>query len=424
MKRKLKNTLLLVLLGLLSVFAFAGCKLNESREDYLEQFNLTATVTYYTDVVEFDDGTRVTEVCYQTNSPALNIGVVPATGSISTQFSAMQKANYKFDGWYFVELDANGNPVFADEAKTQYKLTDEKVDFSKRLTEGTHWHIGAKWSPLVGLRVVMLCEENERVNGTFNETQVSYANGDVMFDVQFPSTAKLTQTEVQAANKLVLPENAYTFVNYYMDESCTTVFNEVQKTEDTTIVYAKYLTGVWNIVSNASGVADMFKNPAEGKRYWIAKDIDCSSYARTIVAPENFACEVQSSGKTIKGVTVKRVDTNTMATGHKAALFGNIQSTAKISNVNFEDVTVYCTIKSSPVEIYLAFTSLAAGARIENVKISGKLDIHMTNQTITNLLGDDNKNVAFGGYTTDAAYTAANPNGFVLDGTVTVAISR
>lgn len=427
MKRKLKNALLLVLLGVFALAIFAGCKLNKTREDYLAEFNLTATVTYYTNEVAFDDGTKMTELNYQTNTPALNIGVVPATGSISTQFSALEAAKFKFDGWYFIELDADGNPVFVDEAKTVYKLTNEKVDFSKRLTEGEHWYIGAKWSQLTGLRVVMLCDDNAVVVGTFNDEQVSYKKGDVMFNVQFPSTAKLTQTELKSANKLTLPNGSYTFVNYYMDEACTKAMSEVQKTEEDVTVYARYLTGSWEIVTNASGVANIFKDTSAGKRYWIERDIDCSKYSMTIVAPETFGCEIQSNGKKIKGLTLKRVDANTMTTGAKASLFGNIEATASIVNVNFKDATLECTVKSSPVEIYLAFTSLASGAKVSNVTLSGTLNIRMTNQTITNLvLGEgetEYKNVAFGGYATDADYASANPNGIHI-GNVVVKISK
>ena len=430
MKRKFKNALLLGLFGLLSLCIFAGCKLNKTKEDYLKEFELTATVTYYTDDVAFDDGTKVTEVSYRADSPALNIGVVPATGSISTQFSALEMTKYKFDGWYFIELDGNGEPVFADEEKTQYKLTNEKVDFSKRLTDGTHWYVGAKWSPLVGLRVVMLCDDNATVSGTFNEAQVSYKSGDLMYEVQFPSTAKLTQSELKSANKLVLPANSYTFVNYYMDKACTKTMVEVQQSEEEVTVYAKYLTGAWEIISNALDVSDMFNDTSAGKRYWIEKDIDCSRYDLSIVAPETFVCEIQSNGKTIKGLKVMRSDSNTLTTGGRASLFGAIASTAKIKNVNFKNATVYCTVKSSPVEIYFAFTSLAEGAEIENVKLSGTLEIHMTDQTITNLLDGNSdtgyNNFAFGGYASDAEYTAENLNGFIIEGESTdiVKISR
>ena len=420
MKRKLKNALLLVLLGVFALAIFAGCKLHHTREDYLKEFDLTATVTYYTDEVTFDDGTKKTELNYQTNSPALNIGVIPATGSISTQFSALEATKFKFNGWYFIELDENGNPVFEDEAKTIYKLTNEKVDFTKKLAEGEHWYVGAKWSPLVGLKIIMCCDDGATVNGKFDNEQVAYKNGDAMFNVQFPSTGKLSQTELKAANKLTLPEGSYTFVNYYIDKECTQAFSEMQKTEEDVIVYAKYLTGAWEIVTNRSEVADIFKDTSAGKRYWIEKDIDCSKYTLTITAPETFACEIQSNGKTIKGLTLKRVDANTMTTGHKASLFGNITATAKIINVNFKDVKLECTVKSSPVEIYLAFTSLAEGAQVENVTVSGTLNIRMTNQTVTNLILNEGeteyKNVAFGGYDTDAAYVAANPNGITVEG--------
>ena len=430
MKRKLKNALLLGLFGLLSLCIFAGCKLNKTKEDYLKEFDLTATVTYYTDDVAFDDGTKVTEVSYRADSPALNIGVVSATGSISTQFSALEMTKYKFDGWYFIELDGNGEPVFLDEGKTQYKLTNEKVDFSKRLTDGTHWYVGAKWSPVVGLRVIMLCDDNAIVKGTFNNEEVSYKSGDFMYEVQYPSNAILTQSELKAANKLVLPENSYTLVNYYMDKACTKAMSEVKQSEEEVTVYAKYLTGSWTIVSNITGVENMFKDTSAGKRYWIEKDIDCSKFTLSIVAPETFACEIQSNGKTIKGLKVMRTDDNTLTSGAKAAMFGAITSTAKIMNVNFENATVYCTVKSSPVEIYFAFTSLAEGAQIENVKLSGTLEIHMTDQTIKNLLDGNSdtgyNNFAFGGYASDAEYTAENPNGFTIEGESTdiVKISR
>ena len=58
---------------------------------------------------------------------------------------------------------------------------------------------------------------------------------------------------------------------------------------------------------------------------------------------------------------------------------------------------------------------MKAGAVVSNVTLDGNMNVYNSSDTeFLNLDGDNRTNCLYGGYETDAAYEAANENGFTF----------
>ena len=257
MKKQVKNKLILFLLALLSLFLLGGCSLGSTLDDVKKDYNLTARVTYFANGGVFNNSKTQKDMYYTTGSKALNIGVVnPTSGSVS-----ITNSKGEFDGWYFVELDENGAPIFEDEENGLYKLTDEAVDFTKALQEGEHWIIGAKWKSLTNLKVQIVVDagftipfDAEKKNssmllpeGVAEKTTVQ--NGDIVGEFEYNRNDKVSKK----TEPFTVTDKSFTFVEYYLDEECTqlafpTLTSYFEKKDENETIYAKYIAASLTIV--------------------------------------------------------------------------------------------------------------------------------------------------------------------------------
>ena len=106
-----------------------------------------------------------------------------------------------------------------------------------------------------------------------------------------------------------------------------------------------------------------------------------------------FSGTVQGDRKAFK-ISNLKVSTTISTQISGTSIFGEIQSTATIKDVYFENINVEYTTAhipaNNPIEIplYLLYTSLAKGATVENVTLTGALKITYKG------VGDENTNVA------------------------------
>ena len=131
MKRKFKNKLLIILTVLASLFIFGGCTLGETFEEILSTRDLNPYVTYYANGGIFEDKKSEKNIYYKIGSGVLNIAETSNTTSGTVK---VNRDGYTLLGWYFVELDEEGKPIFEDEEKGLYKL-GEPFDFKKTLVQ-------------------------------------------------------------------------------------------------------------------------------------------------------------------------------------------------------------------------------------------------------------------------------------------------
>ena len=191
-------------------------------------------------------------------------------------------------------------------------------------------------------------------------------------------------------------------MEFYSDSACTQVCEwPIVREDGDVIVYARYIEGNWKVVKDAAGVSTMFGTGVSANdKYLIINDIDCSSTSVAAMSVKNFAGTVQGDGKSFKISGLKvTYDINNQATS-TASLFGKIQSTAVIKDVAFDNIqitykTAYLTTEME-VLVYLLYTSLSAGATVDNVKITGTLSVEYKGKAseLTNITPDGN-----GGYT-------------------------
>ena len=415
MKKTFRRILFISLTALASLFLFAGCSFGITKESLTK--DRPACVTYYAngETASFTPGNGIREkhVYYP-------VGVQP----YEYPAESIKYDKHKFDAWYEVELDEEGKPITLEEFKTSdgksyytYKLGDV-VDFSKiTLEETDHLYFAAGWVADTSVHVKLVHDGDKATQIPLDVEKETSANSPVYQKeyVCYGDTVKISnysrsgELATISSDFLHVKDDAYTFLEYYVDEECTTPVKWPLIKQDTDVtIYAKYIEGDWTVVNTAKDVKDMFGATGKNKRYWINADIDCSSIQ--VQAKVSFACEIQGNEHTLSGLTVVRP-----ASGTTTSMFGTITETARIENLNLTGLKLEFTFKPATYFVYFVFTELKEGAVINNVTLQGDMNIYNSDDTVfLNLDGDNRANCLYGGYETDAAYEAANENGFTF----------
>ncbi len=411
MKKRGKAKLIALLICLMSLLLLGACSGNLTTAEVLQNNNLTATVVYYANGGTFNGGRNVKEMYYKANSPIFNLGIGTTVGTSSLK---IERSNYDLLGWYYVELDGEGNPVFQDEEKSIPVLTDTEVDFSERIEKDEKWYIGARWQARVKLFVQLVCDEGVEIVDKASNT--TYKNGDTLKTFSYDAGTNA----VQAFTEIKDEQGGQVFVEYYNEPECKLPVDfpvkQLDDQQTDRVIYAKYIDSSWTVVKNASDFAEMWDNPIAGKKYWIARDIDLD---KTTLSPmESFACEVQGNGYTVESLQIEKKEIGRDIT---LSMFGNIASTAVMKNLSFVDVKVEyaLTMAASPetTEMYFIFTSVATGADIENVTFDGTGTRFTVRRNRNSLFLDDfivASACLYGGFASDVEYTNENPEGFKI----------
>ena len=424
MKKGLKRKLITLFAAVACLFTVAGCKLNDTKEDILDKYNLTVSVTYYANGDGASFGTAASEedktestdsssgetetpkapvktktLWYQSGSVPLNIGVVnPTSGSVEIKWNG-----HEFKGWYSVVRDDAGNIVYDTDGTMKL---GEKVDFSKPLQEGARLEFCADWRRLPVVNLLLAEADGEAATA---QTQLT------KFDFQ--------QKKVTEPNNRVYEVNgqAYTVLEYYttqdMSTKLTWPINEPTEddAQDVT-VYAKCLKGAWTLVKTKEDVKNFFATAGkENNAYYLYNDIDCTELS---VEPMwDFKANFQGNGYTISNIKV--TTSGTLGGETETAIFGDIYATAKLENVTFKNVTVEYTTAKANMYVYLVFTNLfetdGNTATINGVKFDGvsmtvkkPADAKILNVYSETTDHDDRSNWLYGGETVenDSEYDA------------------
>ncbi len=407
MKKKAKSKLILLFAGLASALFLGGCAIGESMDEILENRDLTARVTYYSNGGTFEGVPDVKEMYYKTGSLPLNIGSKEV--AIMSGNAEVKRNNYDFDGWYYaVDENNDGKPDFEDEENGLYKLGGP-VDFTKPLQEGDHFYFIAGWLARVKVNVQLVCDDGVEIpaTGTDGSAMGPFKNGDIIEERPYDTGNKV----VKELPMFEVTDKSYTFTEYYADEACTQlvswpIVKEDRQEADVT-VYAKYIKGDWTVLREASDVDAMFGNVAAGTHYWLAKDIDMNGV--TVAPVTSLAGELQGNGYTISNLKVAQTRLNGWS--KTVGLFGSIKSTAIIKDVVFEELNVEYNLSGSIKGIYFAFTELQTGATVKNVTLNGKMKITKSEfDVVQNISNDTDFTKCLYGtpYTTDAEYTVTD----------------
>lgn len=421
MRRKIKAKWIAFLTAILSLFVFVGCSMGESLDEVLETRDLNPCVTYYANGGLFESNSAKKQLYYSVGAKALDIGKInPTSGSVS-----VKRDGFELVGWCEVE---EGNVL--DEEKGFCELGDE-WDFTTQLQEGDDIILAAKWRALVGLQVVMVCDEGsavavgKKVENDATLKGETFQDGDVIGEIAYDSKDSISSAATPDTRLFTVKDKTHTFYGYYWDKECTKeIAWPIQRGEEQQTVYAKYIKGDWTFVKTADDVYKMFNALKGGakKSYWLCNDV---VYTKSVALDgmTSFAGEIQGNGYTISGLKFNKSLTQGV---NKFSIFGDIKETAKISDLTLENVSVSLKLRPNiHTQVYLVFTSMATGATVSNVTIAmaetdGLVIDGPDTSFVDNINGTGTENYEsclYGGYEADAEYIAESAGqGFTVMG--------
>ncbi len=378
-----------MLVALASLFIWGGCSFGITKDQIMQENGLDVRVTYHANGGLFENNTNVKDIYYPAGNPAAPIGFVDITNA------KIKKDGFELEGWYHVQKDENGKPIYENEEAEIFKL-GEKVDFTKRLEKGKDWEICANWLVLTKVKVkLVVFDQNEQIDraakvqdSAGNEYQTGAEVASFGYQDGVVNTATLAPFE--AKNK------SHTFVEYYSDEACTqNVRWPIERDEENDVyIYAKYITGNWKVLKTSNDVWQMFVgSPFTGVGYYLLNDITYTDGAIESLSARGFDYKFYGNGHKIIGLTVTQIATVNM---QAVSLLGQLGANAVIKDVTFENLKVTFTLRGNgEMQAYYLFHARNENARIENVAASGEFKI--TKQASVNLQSDFEENWRFGG---------------------------
>lgn len=188
------------------------------------------------------------------------------------------------------------------------------------------------------------------------------------------------QIAAETLNNAINSPAGHTFIGeYYYDQALENqvtfpyTFEKV-KGNETVIFYAGWVEGDFNIVRTEADFRNGIRN---GVSMYLTTDLDFADAegnptALSIIA--NYSQEINGNGHTVSNFSISYVG-KTGVNADYFGLFRQIGATAYIHDVTFESFTMTAENTGNPtfVSIGLFAGQIAAGARFDNVTVSGSL---------------------------------------------------
>lgn len=426
----------------------AGCSLKQSLQEVLKDLNdagAVVDVTYFANEGGFAGGAKITNMRCKAGNKAAKIAEDESafpSGGISVTYT-----KHRLVGWYKAAIDPEtGYPLYDDGSYYEFDYdikdydstkniqhTGELFDFNTKLEKGTHYYLVAEWEKVESVQV-KLAGEVESINVTdLNGKEVTYNKNDLINDIKYEESNGEKVILSKPSEIIGTVKNA-TFIEFYYKATCEKedivtwpLYFSDHSEEDFTI-YAKYIEGIWTVVRDRNGVERMFTLTSSSDRYYVFDNINCDTATEaqtpnpleinlTNIGSISLGCEIQGNGFTVSGLKITASFSRNMM--NSASFLGNILSSAKIRNIKFEVEEEYDVNNNATAYggIYFAFTSIEAGAQIEDVEITGTMTVkHGATWNVKNLRDGAENNWKFGGYTNDSDYTG----GITVNATLSV----
>lgn len=419
MSKRLRLLLIFALSAVAALCFFAGCKLTNTVDGIISAKNLDAQVTYFANGGVFEDDHNSKKTLYY-NSGTLPLDIGEKTnGSLSgsmgsTQITAgrfsVEYSGYNLTGWYRIEVNQNGVPLYEDGSLynesegvvKEFKLSDERYEFNTRLEKDEHIYLCAKWYADVKLRVYLAGGEgltSITITDTLSQEEKTCEIGEEIISYDFsPDVKEPTALASETSN------GTADFVAYYKDEACTEIYNSwpAQKEETDTIIYAKFIKRIgtrrWTVVKDAVSARNMFTSLVTSN-YYIIDDIDCTGQTLTRLSSLT-SCVIRGNGHTISNLTV----TPSAITNEIYSLFGQFSKSSDISDLIIDNLVCNYEFRNAATATFAYFVFANApeeGANIKNVNINGVMNVTTNGGTFMNR----QNNYCFGGFTVDSDYT-------------------
>lgn len=380
-----------------SLFTLAGCQLNKTLEGIKDEYGVNASVVYYGNGGYFNDKTEKTHVELWLDAEKVFPYNVPSDNDVLNQESTHKPSSkgsvkvtrdgYVFKGWYYAVVDETTGELAVDEKG--YYVLGAAVDFNQKLNIGDKLLVVAKWAKREMVEIRLVAEtpftasiekiEDGKIvkdeNGTPVRETKQLQSGDVIALKDY-STTDQTVT-LSFTNLPTQEEMGATFFAYYFDEACTQMLSSADMklaevgNEQNQVIYAKYIAGKWDIIRANADYNKLFKNKNAAGNYWLLTDLDLTG--KTIAPLTSFSGTLVGDGHTIKGLTVNAAS-GSVRENNTISIFGEIKSTAKISNLTLDGWKL--TVDSNPsivknLTTYMFFAKVEDGATFENFSIKG-----------------------------------------------------
>lgn len=383
MNSKAKKICLLV--GMLVILAtiLTACQLNDTLEDKLDKYGLSAKITYYANGgnVNDNDSLDSADIYYKEGNKAFNVGIDEKLDG--TFFVA--RNNYTFQGWYYPQKNEDGSLKYNE--KTNLVELGEAFDFSNYVAKaGDAIELYAKWAKNQSVKYVLASESligNKLVYKNDDDTITKLAYREITDDDEegeYDATYVLKSDNfgrsdyVSERTKDPLGGEAkdYSFVGYYSDAECKNPVKwPIYRTDEESdiVVYAKYLPSEWTVVKTADEFAKIFNKANNTGKYYIKNDIDGTGKTINILANATFAGVINGNGFTVSGFTFKNGGVANYAT---VSIFGNIASGAVIKDITLKDSMLnFVANKKANIMAYFFANTIADDATLSNIVIDG-----------------------------------------------------
>lgn len=329
MKKTVKKVLILVVLALLATTVLTACsgQTKKKEYDYLVTFN-------------YNVGNLTTNCKDQYLGVSAGKTVALHPEKNGEYIKEIEVDGYFVEGWYVAKQNSAGEVVIDPE--TNRVVLDRKWNFD---TETVNSDI-TLYANL--LRQVSLF-------------YVDRATGDVLkTDTGKPGAIK------NEPGALAPKKNGYTLLGYFVNEEGNEKFSwpyTYGETDGT--VYCEFLEGNWTVVNNPRA----FTTIGSDAKVYLTADLDFSEIAWV---PKTFNGELNGNGHKITGINYTKELTSANDT---VGLFISLGANAYVHDLTIEDaqVTVRTVKAGKPVNVAFFAYSVAEGAKLENVTVSGTL---------------------------------------------------
>ena len=351
-------------------------------------------------------------------------------GGTTQSRSQISRSGYFLAGWYQIRelrfqdeaktvmLDENGE-VTADPEKQGYTYSGKwnfetdylEIDPNKKYSSDVPaLTLYAAWVPNYKYEIYMPASNGTDWDlvgtSTFNPT-VQEASLDVprwndesgkMDYGKFPQASGKTFSKVYSDSTMTSEITSDSLSHDgTMDEATATAVNVIKK------YYTTWQEGVWFKIRTAK---QLFDNAMADGCYEILDNLDFTEEYWPAGFSGDYSGKIVGNNHTISNVTVEQND-NTVRYG---GLFGRVMDKAEIKDITFNNVTYKMNAGSRyPGASFGLFAGgVLSGAKIENVKISGEIQIG-------NIFNLRSNNVAYAGYTIKLVVGEGDKTGITYD---------
>ena len=341
--------------------ALAGCSggSGEAQYDYI--------VTFDYNVGTLSDTTTIENQYLG----VMNKSLIALQPGGNTDFELKRLPGYEVEGWYLaMEYDTDGNPV---RDKDERVIVGKKWDFkTDRVTEDTILY--ANFAKRSGLTILGRSE----LDGVITEVEID-ADAKQKFETRYQGS--VGELIYEPSDTFTPTAAGYNFVGYYADAELKTPFEwPCELTEEGVTVYAKFEDTAARVYTAEEFLSAIEAN--QNIRVMANLDFTDTPWEGNYI----YSGTIEGRGHVIKNIscTIESVR-DTQSYG----LFRRLDSTFKVSDLTFENVTVVfkATVNANfgaGQGYYVSgfADTISRGATLENFAFSGKVIVNKSIATI------------------------------------------